>query len=307
MSDQIITINHRELNLTNLDKILYSHDHISKQDLITYYQKIASYMLPYLHNRPLSLLRFPDGIEGAKFFQKNMPDYFPAWIKHVSVALKSIDKINRYMVCNNLETLVYLANYVCVPHIWLSYYDKLDYPNKMIFDLDPADHKDFNQVRLLALELHDFFKTIGLSAFAMLTGSSGMHVVVPIKRTKNFDEVRAFAKSIAQVIVKKNPDLYTLEANLAKRNGRIFIDILRNGFGATSITPYAVRDKIGAPVATPISWQEAQDAQLNSQRYNLNNIFTYLEHHHNPWADFEKLAVTLTEPIKKLKKLNYFF
>ena len=309
MDDKTILINKSEISLTHLDKVLFPTTklikQINKQELIDYYQAIAPMILPYLKNRALSLLRFPDGITGQKFFQKNTPDYFPVWIKRHKVNLKTIDKFDLYTICNNLETLVYLANYVCVPHIWLSCCDKLDEPNRLIFDLDPAEPQDFEQVRLLALKLHDFLVKLGLKPFALLTGSHGMHVLVPIKRTKNFDEVRAFAKQVAQVFVKQEPDLYTLEAKKEKRENRLFIDILRNSFGATSVAPYAVRDKPGAPIATPITWQEVQDPQLSSQKYHINNIFDYLKHTPQAWPDFEKLAVSLTEPIKKLAKIKY--
>jgi bifunctional non-homologous end joining protein LigD len=304
MTHQIIVINKHELELTNLNKILFPKINITKQALIEYYQKIAPVMLPWLHNRALSLFRFPDGIDGQKFFQKNTPDYFPTWVKRLKVTLKTIDKFDLYSVCNNLETLIYLANYVCVPHVWLSKIDKLDWPDRLIFDLDPGQKEGFEQVKALALELNIFLSKLGLKPFVMLTGSTGMHVIVPIKRTKNFEEVRLFAKQVAQLFVKKNPDLYTLEMNVAKRQERVFIDILRNGFGATAVAPYAVRDKEGAPVATPINWQEVEESNLSSQRYNINNIFKKLEHEPQPWPNFDKAAVSLTEPIKKLAKIK---
>lgn len=301
--NQITIINKRRLELTNLDKVLFPRSKITKLALIEYYEKIAPIMLPWLHNRALSLFRFPDGIDGQKFFQKNTPDYFPTWIKRLKVALKSIDKFDLYSVCNNLETLIYLANYVCVPHIWLSKIDKLDFPDRLIFDLDPGKN-GFEQVRILALELNHFLRKLGLKPFAMLTGSTGMHVIVPIKRTKNFDEVRAFAKEISQLLVKKNPDLYTIEMNITKRKERVFIDVLRNGFGATSVAPYAVRDKEGAPVATPISWDEVGEQGLSSQRYNIHNIFKKLENQPHPWSDFNQAAISLTESIKKFAKIK---
>lgn len=303
MSEQVIIINDHELVLTNLDKLLFNKAKITKLDLINYYRKMGEQMLPFMCNRALSLLRYPDGILGNKFFQKNTPDYFPKWIKRVRVALKTIDQFDDYMICNNLESLVYLANYVCVPHAWLSLYDKLDYPNKIIFDLDPANAQDFNQVRLLSLELNSLLNKLGLKSWAMLTGSTGMHVIVPIKRNKPFNEVRLFAKNVASLLVKQNPDLYTLELNMAKRQDRVFIDILRNSFGATAVVPYAVRDKEGAPIATPISWQEVQDPKLSSQRYHLQNIDKYLAQNISPWPNYDQGLSTLTEPIKKLNKI----
>lgn len=302
--NKAMIVNKHELELTNLDKILFPKTKITKQALIEYYQQIAPVMLPWLHNRALSLFRFPDGIDGQKFFQKNTPDYFPTWVKRLKVTLKTIDKFDLYSVCNNLETLIYLANYVCVPHIWLSKIDKLDFPDRLIFDLDPGKKNGFGQVQILAQELNVFLDKLGLKSFAMLTGSTGMHVIVPIKRTKTFEEVRLFAKQVAQRFVKQHPDLYTLEINVAKRQERVLIDILRNGFGATAVAPYAVRDKEGAPVATPISWHEVEEPDLNSQRYNIHNIFKKLDHDPHPWPNFEKAAVSLTESIKKLAKIK---
>ena len=304
LSDKSLIINKHELQLTNLDKVLFPKSKITKFDLIDYYQKMAPVILPFMQNRALSLWRFPDGIDGKKFFQKNVPDYFPVWIKRVQVNLKTIDKFDLYSVCNNLETLIYLANYVCVPHIWLSKIDKLDFPDRLIFDLDPVNSDQFEQVRILALKLNDFLHKLGLKSFALLTGSTGMHVIVPIKRTKGFEEVRLFAKQVAQIFVKQAPDLYTLEANILKREERVFIDILRNSFGATAVSPYALRDQEGAPVATPISWDEVQDQKLSSQRYNIGNIFEKLAAELNPWPNFEKAAVSLVEPIKKLAKIR---
>ena len=293
-----------EFELTNLDKVLFPKSKITKSNLIDYYKQIAPYMLPFVANRALSLYRFPDGIDGQKFYQKNTPDYFPAWIKRAKVALKTIEKFDLYTVCNNIETLVYLANYVCVPHVWLSKVDKLEFPDRLIFDLDPSDKHGFEQVRLLALELHEFLNKLGLKSFAMLTGSSGMHVIVPIKRTKIFDETRLFAKNVAQFFVKQNPDKYTLEMSVEKRAGRVFIDTMRNGFGATAVAPYAVRDQEGAPVATPITWQEVGDPKLSSQRYNIGNIFDKLKHEPNPWHNFEKAAISITDAVKKLAKIT---
>lgn len=304
LANQLMVINKRKLELTNLDKILFPASGMTKLDLINYYQSIAPIILPWLHNRALSLFRFPDGITGQKFFQKNTPDYFPSWIKRFKVTLKSIDKFDLYSVCNNLETLIYLANYVCVPHVWLSKIDKLNLPDRLIFDLDPGKKDGFEQVRILALELHLFLTKLGLKPFAMLTGSTGVHVIVPIKRTKSFDDVRLFAKQVAQLFVKKAPDLYTQEMNIAKRQERVFIDVLRNGFGATVVAPYAVRDHEGAPVATPISWDEMHEKSLNSQRYNMTNILKKIADEPDPWHNFEKAAVSLTEPIKKLAKIK---
>lgn len=303
MVDQVLKVRKREIVLTNPDKILFPKSKITKADFVDYYTQIAQTMVPFIKGHLLTMLRFPDGIDEQKFFQKQVPEHFPDWVARVPVPLKTIKKTDDYVLCNDPETLVYLANYVCVPHMWLSCFDKLDLPDRIVFDLDPANKKGFNVARVLALRLQKILNDLGLEAFPMLTGSSGMHVIVPIKRTKPFDEVRVFAQSVAQLLVDEYPKLYTLEMSVAKRGTRVFIDTLRNSFGATSVAPYAIRDKEGAPVATSISWDEVHDSKLSSQRYNYQTIFKKLAHEPDPWANFAKSAVSLTEPIKQLAKI----
>lgn len=288
--------------LTNFDKILFPQRKLSKNDLINYYLSIAPYILPLIKDHPISMFRFPDGTAGEKFFQKKIPSFFPQWIKRVKVPhrLTHESAYDFYPLCNDKATLAYLANYVCVPHAWLSRQDKLDYPDRLIFDIDPGAKTSFTIVRKVALWLKDFLLSLGLIPFAMLTGSRGMHIVVPIKRTHTFDEVRDFTRQIATIAAERYPKIITTEVQIHKRLGRLFIDYLRNGYGATSVAPYAVRDQPNAPVATPISWDEVADKKLHAQRYTIKNIFRKLEKDPDPWEHFKVSAVSITKPKKKL-------
>ena len=181
----------RTIETTHEDKILFPPD-IPKQALIDYYQNIAPLMLPHIKNRLVTMLRYPSGIDGEGFYQKDAGDYFPAWIKTHPVKKQGGGSTN-YVVCANAATLVYLANQgVITPHVWLSRLPKLDYPDRMIIDLDPSGD-DFTLVRTTALKLREILEELELPSFAMTTGSRGIHVMVPLKKAESFDEVAAFA------------------------------------------------------------------------------------------------------------------
>lgn len=292
------------VKLTNEDRILFPKSKIIKSDLIDYYYKVASIMVPHMQNRAITMVRYPNGIDKEGFYQKDMPDYFPDWIKGKTVK-KSEGGSTTYVVCNNAATLVYLANQACItPHLWLSKIDKLNYPDKMIFDIDPPPPgKNFALVRHIALRLKSILEDLGLVPFVKTTGSKGLHVVVPIKRTAPFDTVRAFAQEISQVLVNDDPKHLTLEVRKEKRQGRVFLDTLRNAYAQTAVAPYAVRPKEKAPIATPISWDEVEDPKLASQRYNINNIFKYLDKRGDLWDGISKQAKGIKTAQKKLKSM----
>ncbi len=297
------------VSLTNTNKILFPKSKITKGELIDYYAAIAPIMVPYMKDRAVTMVRFPNGIDEKGFYQKNMPDYFPDWIKGKKIK-KSEGGVVNHVVCNNAATLVYLANQACItPHLWLSKIDKLRYPDKLIFDIDPPPpsknftSKDFTLVRHIALRLKDILEAIDLVPFVKTTGSKGLHVVVPIKRTADFKTVRAFAVQISQILVDDDPKHLTLELRKEKRRGRVFLDTLRNAYAQTAVAPYAVRPKEKAPIATPISWDEVKDAKLVSQRYTIKNIFAYLDKHGDIWQGMQKHARGIKTAQKKLAKL----
>lgn len=275
------------------EKILFG-DKITKGDLIEYYSKISKYMIPLIKDRPLMMHRFPSGIEHEGFYQKNVSDYFPDWIQTVKVPIKEGE--NNFVLCQNTATLIYLANQACiVPHIWLSKKDKLNFPDKIVFDLDPSKD-DFSTVCFIALELKKILENMGLASFAMTTGSKGIHIVIPIDRKLEFIKTREFAIKCANILLKKFPDITTLELRKDKREDKVFIDTFRNQYGATSVAPYAVRAKPGAPVATPVDWLELKDKKLTPDKYNIFNIFKKLEKFPDPWENIKKIK----QNIKKL-------
>ncbi len=274
---------------SNEEKLFFPDEEISKGDLIDYYQKIAEKLVPCVKERPLVMKRYPDGIKGESFFQKEIGDYFPDWIERVKVKKKG--GTVTHVQCDNAATLVYLANQACIElHPWLSRSDKLHYPDQLIIDLDPSGD-DFSQAVFGARVLKELFDE---------QGSRGLHVLVPLDRRANFDKVREFAQDTAKLLAQRHSDKLTIEARKAKRRGRLLIDTARNAYAQTAVAPYAVRAKPGAPVATPLDWDEIGNKKLNSQSYNVRNIFRRLGRKTDPWKDLPRLGRSLKEARRRL-------
>lgn len=301
--NDIIKISGKDIKVSHPDKIWFPKEKITKLEIVEYYKEIAPIMVPYMKNRAVTMLRFPDGINGESFYHKDTPDYFPSWIKRKAVP-KEAGGVVHYVVCQNGATLVYIANQACItPNLWLSRIDKINYPDRMIFDLDPYDD-DFDSVRDTAFDIKKILEDLGLHPFVMTTGSRGVHVVVPLKRTNTFGEVRDFAHDVAQYLVNKSPKELTIEMSKKKRGKRLFIDTLRNGFGATGVSPYAVRAHPGAPVATPVEWNEIKPTKFDSQQYNYKTVFARLKKHGDAWKGIDKHAQSLAQAKKKLLLLT---
>jgi bifunctional non-homologous end joining protein LigD len=289
------------VELTKLDKVLFPDARITKGEIIDYYREVADRMLPYLQDRPVSMQRFPDGIGGEGFYQKEIPDYFPDWIDRVTVA-KAGGKVT-HVVCQNAATLVYLANQACItPHVWLSRRDRLDHPDRMIFDLDPPGD-DFASVRGAARTLRELLDGLGLTAYAMTTGGRGLHVVVPLDRSADFNEARGFARDAADLVARRDPERLTTETRKDKRKGRLFVDYLRNAYAQTGVPPYSVRARKGAPVAVPLAWKELGDAKLRGNAYDVRNALRRLSRVDDPWKGMTRRARSLGSPRKKLDRL----
>jgi bifunctional non-homologous end joining protein LigD len=215
------------------------------------------------------------------------------------------DGVTNYVVCDSKAALTYLADQACVtPHLWLSRFDKPHNPDLLIFDLDPSG-SDFEPVRQAALTLGQLLIKLGLSAFVKTTGSRGVHVVCPLDRSADFDKVRTFAEDVAHHLAGLDSANLTIEQRKEKRKGRVFIDTLRNSYAQTAVAPYALRARAGAPVATPITWEELKAPKLQPQSYNMKNIFKRLAKVKDPWAGmWTAKAGSIDQPWKKLKALT---
>jgi bifunctional non-homologous end joining protein LigD len=290
--------------LSHPDKVLFPADGITKEDLARYYADVAGLMLPWLRDRPVTLVRFPDGLGGQRFFQKNTPSYFPGWIRRVTVP-KEGGQVE-HVVCDKPATLVYLANQACIEiHEFTSRADKLDAPDQMVFDFDPPDATRFADVRRAALWARDLLADdLGLTSFVRTTGGRGLHVHVALNRRADFDAVREFAHRAAVVLARRHPDVITTEQRKDKRGDLIYADMMRNAYAQTVTASYGVRARPGAPVATPLSWAELADDTLDPGRFTLRTVRARLTGGPDPWAGFADSRHGLTEAGKRLAKLE---
>jgi bifunctional non-homologous end joining protein LigD len=296
----LVRIGRHEIGISRPEKVLFPEDGITKGDLIEYYARIAPRILPYLRNRPLTLERYPDGIHKQRIFQKEASSYFPKWIRRVTV--KKVGGTVSHVVCNDIATLVYIANQACVtPHIFLTRIDKLDVPDQMVFDLDPQGN-DFELVRSTARAFKKLLDDLELPAYLKTTGSRGLHVVVPLQRREAFDSLREFARDLARIVVSQAPDERTMEQLKANRGGRVFIDTNRNAYAQLVAPAYAVRARKGAPVSVPLDWSELRKEGLRSDSVNIRTIFDRLDKVGDPWADFWRSSVSLTRARRKLER-----
>ncbi len=284
------TIDGHDIELSHLDKMYFPESGITKGDVLNYYQRIAPYMLPHLKDRALSMHRYPNGIDGEDFYQQEIPDYFPDWITRVEVEKEG--GTVTHAVCNNAATLVYLANQgFVIPHVWLSRIDQLRHPDRLVIDLDPPnDFDDAATLQAMALRLRETFEEVGLVVYVATTGSSGYHIYAPIKRELEFDDVREFARRVVTGLAERHSDQLTIEQRKNKRGQRIFLDTLRNSYAHTAVAPYSIRAKPGAPVATPLSWDELESEAVKPQRYTMKNMFRRLGQREDPWAGMDSHA-----------------
>ena len=303
MTDRTVRIARRKLELSRVDKVLFPDSGITKGQLVAHYRRVAGVALPHYRDRPLSMQRFPDGIGETGFYQKDLPDYAPEWIPRAVLPRKEGGTVT-YVLANDEATLAWLADQACItPHLFLSRCDRPDHPDRLVFDLDPSTD-DFRPIQQAALWLKDLLVTLELPAYVQTTGSRGLHVVVPLDRGANFDEARDFARGVAARLASRHPDALTIEHRKAKRGNRVFIDYLRNAYGQTAVAPYAVRAKEGAPVATPLDWDEVGASSLHAQRYHLRNIGRRLGQKEDPWRDIARHGHSVGAAAGKLRRLH---
>lgn len=286
-------IGRRSIDISNRDKVFFPDVGVTKGDLIDYYDEVAEAMLPHLKRYGVSMERYPDGLSGEGFYNKDAPDYFPGWIHTVTVPKREGGSFNAPII-DGKATLIYLADQAMItPHLYLARSDDLEHPDKMIYDLDPPEGtRDFHAVREAALDLRDVMRELNLTPWVQTTGSKGFHVVVALDRGEEFDPVRRFAHDLALLLVRRHEDKYTLEQRKNKRQGRIFFDVLRNSYGATAVAPYSVRTRSGATVATPVDWEELERG-ASPRDWTLKNIPERLSQRGDPWSGMMRHALAL--------------
>lgn len=292
-----------EVEVTHPDRVLFPDDGITKGDLVGYYTEIAPTMLPHLKGRPLMLQRFPRGIGEHGFVQKDFEGALPDWMSWVEVEKQDGSLV--HAVADRTETIEWLANQDCItPHVWLSQRGRLDHPDRMIFDLDPAGDADFSAVRASAYTLAEVLDGLGLVAYVQVTGSRGLHVVVPLDADADFDAVRQFAREVAELVIADDPGQRTLEARKDQRGDRVYFDVMRNAYAQTAVAPYAVRARPGAPVATPVEWAELDEAAMRPDLFAMRDVAKRVADHGDPWANLRRHARSLSRPEDKLRRMS---
>jgi len=275
----------RRVLLSHPEKVLFPADGITKADLAAYHERVAPAMLAHVRDRPLNLWRWNSGIDGERVVQQEIPRGAPDWVRRVEVPRRRGGSVC-HAIAGDAATLVWLANQNCItPHVWTSRADRLDRPDRMIYDLDPPDEgADFGHIREAALAMGELLRELGREPYAMTSGSRGIHVVAPLRRTAPHDEVRERAREIAEELAARHPKRLTTAWRKARREGRILIDTARNTYAQTTVAPYAVRARPGAPVATPLRWDELEDPRLRADSFTLATVPARLERDGDPWA-----------------------
>lgn len=260
-----------EVKYTNVDKLYWENEKISKGDLIDYYQQVSKYIIPYLKDRPQSLNRHPNGIDGESFYHKDAGGEAPDWVDTTLVYSESSDKDIEYIVCNNKETLGYLNNLGCIElNPWNSRVQSPDHPDYMIIDLDSSPQNSFQQVIEAALATKEVLDQYKIPSYCKTSGSTGIHIFVPMGAKYTFDQVKDFAHIMAQMVMQKLPDTTTLERTIKKRGPKIYLDYLQNRSGQTVASVYSVRPKPGATVSMPLEWDEVKEG-IQISDFNIHN------------------------------------
>ncbi|MFI1564719.1 non-homologous end-joining DNA ligase [Streptomyces sp. NPDC020490] len=272
----------------------------TKSDLVDHHRRVGPFMLPHLRGRPLMLQRHPDGIDGPRFMQKNTPDTYPDRVSRVEVPKEG--GTVRHTVCDDSATLVHLVDQACLTlHRWMSRVGRVDRPDRMVFDLDPAGD-DFAAVRAAARLLGELLAELRLPSAPMTTGSRGLRVIVPLTGRHGFDEVRAFARDVAGTLAAAHPDRLTTAPRKKDRGDRLYLDIGRNAYVQTAVAPYTVRALPGAPVATPIAWSQLDDPGLHARHWTVADAVDQART--DPWAGVMSRARALGPARRRLDALH---
>ncbi|MDA1075415.1 MAG: non-homologous end-joining DNA ligase, partial [Proteobacteria bacterium] len=288
-----------EVKVTHRDKVFYPEKDLTKGDLVDYYEKIAPWMLPYLADRPIVLTRFPDGIHGKSFYQRDAPDFVPDWIRREVLFSDGAEREVNYFIVDNTAALKYLANMGTIPiHTWHARITDLAHPDWCVLDLDPKG-APFKDVITLANAIGELADELDLPAYPKTSGASGLHVLLPLARTLTHDQARTFAELLARVIVDRYPWIATIARAIKARQGKVYIDYLQNGHGRLLVAPFSARAEPAASVSMPLKWSEV-NARVNNPRFHLKNAVARMkrqfpEHTAPILADQPDLASALTQ------------
>lgn len=256
---------------TNTEKIFWPKNNYTKGDLLDYYDSVSGFIMPYIKNHPHSLNRYPNGIKGKHFYQKNVDGNIDNWIETKSIYSESNNEYIKYFVCTNKQSLLYMVNMGCIEiNPWFSKINNLHNPEFLAIDLDPLDI-GFKKVKETALAVKEILDKAEANGFCKTSGATGLHIYVPLNSEYNFETAKEFAHVIAEMTNKLLSDITSIEREPSKRKKKVYIDYLQNNFGQTLAAPYSVRPRNGAPVSTPLEWDELKNID-SPEEFNIKSI-----------------------------------
>ena len=264
--------------LTNPDKIFFPEAQLTKKDILTYYYLMADYILPYLRNRPMVLKRYPNGISGHSFYQKEIPAYAPAWLKSVAIYHEEAHKEVNYIAIDDPRSLLWVVNQGAIElHAWLSQVGKIDFPDLIIIDLDPEPPATFKDCLVVASLVRELLLKLGLDAWPKTSGATGMHLFIPVKPIYSFQETTEAAKALLKVILEVYPEKTTMQHIIANRTGKVYLDYLQNARGRSMAFPFSIRPFPQATVSMPLSWEEVKQQKVTPGDFTAKNAWTRVQ------------------------------
>ena len=295
----------REFIVSNPGKFYWPDEKITKGDLVNYYESIAPFILPYLKNRPMSLKRNPNGILDEGFYHKDAGDIAPAWMKTANVHSESSNKIIHYLLCNDVKSLLFIANLGCIEmNPWNSTIQKPGNPDYLVMDIDPSEKNTFDQVIDVAIVIKEILDAAGIKGYCKTSGASGLHIYISCNKKYDYEKVRDFAKIIAILTHQQLPETTTIERSLAKRKkDQIYIDYLQNSRGQTLASAYSARPKPGATVSTPLEWKEVKQG-LHPSAFTIKNIKKRVEKKGDLFTGILGKGIDINMALKKMEAIS---
>ena len=282
------------VRISSPDKVLWEAQGVTKRELVEYYLAVEEVVLPRLVDRPLTLVRCPSGAEEKCFFQKHAGDTVPEVVPRVPISEEKEPEL--YMYVDGMPSLLTLVQLgVLEFHIWGSRRDRLDRPDRLVFDLDPDEALPFGRIAAAALQLRDLLAELGLQSWPKSSGGKGLHVVVPITRRNDWEEAKSFTRAVARRMVADDPDAFTATMSKSQRGGRIFVDYLRNARNSTAIAEYSTRSRPGAPVAVPLTWDEVNPRARKAPVFTIRDVPDRVREIGDPWQGFDEVRQSITK------------
>jgi bifunctional non-homologous end joining protein LigD len=294
-------VNGKTLRLTNLDKTFWPDEKITKGALIDYYQQIAPVILPHLIDRPQSLNRFPNGITGPHFFQKDVKDA-PDWMQTILTNSETQQKAINYILCQDEASLIYIINLGAIElNVWNSKVTRMDEPDYVVIDIDPLNCPLSNVIKT-ALTVHSVCKEVRLPHYVKTSGATGFHIYIPLKPGYSHSQARQFSEIICRITHNLLPDITSIERVPSRRNGKVYLDFLQNALGKTMAAPYCVRPRPHATVSTPLQWEEIKNG-ITPEQFTIYTILPRIEHYGDLWEQLSHDGITIEDYLPRLKNL----